>query len=97
MTRIISEGNAAAGLSRQGHRAEAFARLTYIHTVMDNNHLTLPPYWSAYYYASALVHDGAGERADALDDLRLSADLNAYGIPYVQRQLRRYELGGPLP
>ena len=97
MTRIISEGNAALGAAREGHRADAFARLTYLHTVMDNNHLTLPLYWASYYYASALVHDTVGEHADALDDLRVSTDLAVGAVPYVKRQLRRYESGEPLP
>ena len=97
LIRIISEGNAAYGLARLGRRAEAFARLTWIHTVMDNSHLTLPFYWSLYYYSSALVHDAAGERQDALDDLRVSADLGVGAVPYTARQLRRYQAGEPLP
>ena len=64
---------------------------------MDDAHFTIPFYWSAYYYASALVHDAAGERADALDDLRVSVDLNRGGTAYPARQLRRYEAGERLP
>lgn len=97
MTRIGSEGNTAVGLARPGRRAEAFSRLSWIHTVMDNGHLTTPLFWSTYYYCSALVHDSVGERQDALDDLRVSVDLNVAGVPYVTRQLRRYEAGEPLP
>ena len=97
MTRVISEGNVALGLARTGRRAEAFAQLTWIHTVMDNNHLAHPFFWSAYYYASALVHDTAGQHQDALDDLRTSTELAQNNAGYQARQLRRYEHGEPLP
>lgn len=97
MTRIVSEGNVALALARTGRRAEAFARLTWMHTVMDDAHLASPFFWSAYYYASALVHDAAGQRPDALDDLRASVEISGGGLTYQARQLRRYEGGEPLP
>ncbi len=97
LTRISSEGNTALGLARQGQRVQAFAHLTWLHTVMDNNHLTTPFFWSLFYYSSALVHDAVGERQDALDDLRVSVDLSVGTVPYPARQLRRYQAGEPLP
>ena len=94
LVRIVSEGNTARALARLGRRAEAFARLTWIHTVMDQS-VRDPFLWSMYYYTSATVHDAVGERQDALDDLRVSAEL--YPVqPYTTRQLRRYQAGESL-
>ena len=96
MARILSEGNTALALARTGKRSRAFAHLTWIHTVMDESHFAHPFFWGAYYYASAMVHDTVGERQDAIDDLRLSAEFYGGEASYSARQLRRYQQGKPL-
>ena len=90
LTRVSSEGNDAEALARLGRWREARAHLAWLRGRMEANDLQEKMYWALFYYASGRVHDAAGERADALADLRDSAEM----IPdfdFPERERRRIE------
>ena len=90
LTRVASEGNDVEALARLGRLSEARAHLAWLRGRMEANGLQEKMYWALFYYASGRVHDAAGERADALADLRDSEEM----IPdfqFPERERRRIE------
>ena len=92
LTRVASEGNDAQALARLGRLREARAQLAWLRGRMEANGLTDRMYWAMFYYASGLVHDAAGEKADALADLRDSNEMIP-GFEFPERACRRIEAG----